>query len=83
VTLLPDSLPVMLHVQVTAEESLRFVGQSPIYAPLFDLGDHDKRAGSFFSTGALGECIGAQLLGNGCYWKMRPLVRVVRVCTLV
>ena len=80
---MPDNLPLILHVQVTAEETLRFVGQSPIYAPLFDLGDHGKRAGSFFSTGALGECIGDQLLGNGCYWKMRPLVRVVRVCTLV
>ena len=63
---------------MTAEETLRFVGQSPIYIPLFGMGDYGKRAGSFYSTGALGECKGEQQLGNGCYWKMRPLVRVVR-----
>ena len=38
----------------------------------------ENRFGSFFSTGAAGECTGSRQLGEGgCTWKMRSVVRVL------
>lgn len=75
---------------VTEEETLRHIGQGPVYYPLFPSGDPpwplpppSNRFGSFFSTGAAGECaLDAALGERGCTWKMRRVVRVMSYAEL-
>ena len=68
---------------ITQQDTLRHVGQAPVYFPLFPSSKPPwsppptaNRFGSFFSTGAPGHCAG--VLGTGgCTWKMRSVVRVL------
>jgi hypothetical protein len=78
---------------VTEEETLRYIGQAPVYYPLFPSNGLNPpwptppptaRFGSFFSTGAAGECSLDSALGDGgCTWKMRDVVRVISYTELV
>ena len=72
---------------VTEEETLRHIGQGPVYYPLFPPSSSgppwptpppENRFGAFFSTGSSGECSLDGALGDGgCTWKMRLVVRVI------
>jgi hypothetical protein len=78
---------------VTEKETLRHIGQAPVYYPFAPTSGQTPpwptppptaRFGSFFSTGAAGECSLDNALGDkGCTWKMRPVVRVISYAELV